>query len=53
MIVVMKQRSSEDDLERVVDLAKSFGFETNISKGAEKTIVGIIGDNVYERREAF
>ncbi|MGC8544320.1 bifunctional 3-deoxy-7-phosphoheptulonate synthase/chorismate mutase [Athalassotoga sp.] len=53
MIVVMKQRSSEDDLKRVVDLAKSFDFETNISKGAEKTIVGIIGDNVYERREAF
>lgn len=53
MIIVMKQRSSEDDLKRVVDLAKSFDFETNISQGAEKTIVGIIGDNVYERREAF
>ncbi len=53
MIVVMKQRSSEDDLKRVVDLARSFGFETNVSKGAEKTIVGIIGNNVYERKEAF
>ncbi len=53
MIIVMKQRSSDDDLKRVVDLAKSFNFETNISKGAEKTIIGIIGDNVYERKEAF
>lgn len=53
MIVVTKQRSSEDDLKRIVDLAKSFGFETNVSKGAEKTIIGIIGNNVYERKEAF
>lgn len=53
MIVVMKQKSSADDLKRIVDLAKSFEFETNVSKGSEKTIIGIIGDNVYERKEAF
>ncbi|MGC8611006.1 MAG: bifunctional 3-deoxy-7-phosphoheptulonate synthase/chorismate mutase [Athalassotoga sp.] len=53
MIIVLKAKTSEEDLKRVVDLAKSFGFETNISKGAEKTIVGIIGERVYERREVF
>ncbi len=53
MIIVMKAKASEEDLKRVVDLAKSFNFEVNISKGAEKTIIGIIGEKVYERREAF
>lgn len=53
MIIVMKANSSEEDVKRIVELARSFNFETNISKGAEKTIVGIIGERVYERREVF
>ena len=53
MIVVMKQRSTDEDLKKVIGLAQKYGFETNVSKGIEKTIVGIIGDNVYERKEFF
>ncbi len=53
MIAVLKPYSSEEEIKKVVDLAKTFGFEVNLSKGKEKTIVGIIGENVYERRENF
>ncbi len=53
MIVVLKPRATNEDTSKVVNLARKFGFDVNISKGAEKTIIGIIGDNVYERREAF
>jgi len=53
VIVVMKQRSTDEDLKKVIGLAQKYGFETNVSKGIEKTIVGIIGDNVYERKEFF
>ena len=53
MIVVLKPRRSDEDIEKVVNLARNFGFDVNLSKGTEKTIVGIIGKNVYERRESF
>ncbi len=53
VIVVLKPGSTEEDVDKVVELAKKFGFDVNLSKGAEKTIVGIIGDSVYERRGAF
>ncbi len=53
MIVVLKPRTTDEDISKVVKLAKEFGFDVNISKGAEKTIIGIIGDNVYERRDSF
>lgn len=53
MIVVLKPKTTDKDISKVVNLAKKFGFDVNISKGAEKTIIGIIGENVYERRESF
>ena len=53
MIIILKPKSGEEGIHKVVNLAKDFGFDINLSKGAEKTIVGIIGDNVYERRESF
>ncbi len=53
MIVVLKPKSSDEDISKVVHLAKNFGFDVNLSKGSEKTIVGIIGNDVYERRESF
>ncbi|WP_456399019.1 bifunctional 3-deoxy-7-phosphoheptulonate synthase/chorismate mutase [Mesoaciditoga sp.] len=53
MIIVLKPHVSEEDVKKVVNLAKNFGFDVNLSRGAEKTIVGIIGENVYERRENF
>jgi 3-deoxy-7-phosphoheptulonate synthase len=53
MIVVLKPHRSDEDIEKVVNLARNFGFDVNLSKGAEKTIIGIIGENVYERRESF
>ncbi len=53
MIVVLKANSKEEEIKKVVSLAKEMGFDVNLSRGAEKTIVGIIGDNVYERKENF
>ncbi len=53
VIVVLKPTSTEEDIEKVTELAKKFGFNVNISRGASKTIIGIIGNNVYEHKENF
>jgi len=53
MIIVLKKGSTENDLKKVTNLAENMGFKVHISKGSERTIVGIIGDDRYARREAF
>lgn len=44
MIIIMKPNTSEKDIENVVNTLKSLGLGVHISKGVEKTIIGIIGD---------
>lgn len=53
MIIVLKKGSSENDLKKVTNLAENMGFKVHISKGSERTIIGIIGDDRYARKEAF
>ena len=44
MIIVMAPNSTEEDLARVEDKVKKSGLGVHLSKGAERTIVGVIGD---------
>ena len=44
MIVVMSPNATEKDLENVIKKIESLDLRTHLSKGAERTIVGIIGD---------
>ncbi len=44
MIVVMKKRSREDDIERVKNRIESMGLSAHISKGSERTVIGVIGN---------
>ena len=44
MIVVMSANATERNLNNVVKKIEALGLETHISKGAERTIVGVIGD---------
>ena len=43
-LIIMSSKATEEEVNRVVEKIKSFGFEVNISRGEEKTIIGIIGD---------
>ena len=47
MIIIMKMKAAEQDVEAVITRVETAGFKTHISKGEERTIIGIIGD---ERR---
>ena len=44
MIVVMSANATERNLNNVVKKIEALGLQTHISKGAERTIVGVIGD---------
>ncbi len=44
MIIVMKKDASEADIQRVAQRVVELGFRTHLSKGEERTIIGLIGD---------
>jgi 3-deoxy-7-phosphoheptulonate synthase len=52
-IIVLKPGISEEDLRHIIKKLESRGLQANLSKGAERTIVGVIGDtsNVTEEEE--
>jgi len=43
-IIVLKQGATEQDLKHILKKLESRGLQANISKGTERTIVGVIGD---------
>ena len=45
MIVVMKKGVTEQDIEGVLERIKTAGFRSNLSRGDERTIIGVIGDD--------
>ncbi|SHE73993.1 3-deoxy-D-arabinoheptulosonate-7-phosphate synthase [Desulfofundulus australicus DSM 11792] len=44
MIVVMQQGATPDQVRAVVERLQNSGFQVHISRGVERTIIGIIGD---------
>src|SRR6056297_69553 len=53
VIVIFKNDPTEKNLNKVLGIADEMGFKTHISKGTEKTIVGIIGDDSYVSKDRF
>ncbi len=52
-IIIMSPTATKKDLNRVIKKVKSYGFDINLSKGAEKTIIGLIGDTREVPDEVF
>ena len=44
MIIVLKKSVTEKQLQHIVDSARAWGLKTNVSRGVERTIIGLIGD---------
>ncbi|NJN93129.1 MAG: 3-deoxy-7-phosphoheptulonate synthase [Anaerolineales bacterium] len=47
MIIIMKAQASNQDIEAVLTRLETGGWRTHVSRGEERTIIGVIGD---ERR---
>jgi len=43
MIIVIRRDASQDQTQAVVDKIKAMGYSVNVSKGEERTIIGVIG----------
>ncbi len=44
MIIIMKMNAREEDVEAVLTRLHNGGWKTHVSKGEERTIIGVIGD---------
>ncbi len=44
MIIVMKKKATQQQLDDVIQWIKSVGYQVHLSKGVERTIVGCVGD---------
>jgi len=45
MIVEMKKKAPQEEVNCVVDKARSLGFEVQLNLGTDKTVVAILGSN--------
>jgi len=43
-IIVLKAKTKKDEINHIVKKLKSWGLRADLSKGTEKTIIGVIGD---------
>jgi 3-deoxy-7-phosphoheptulonate synthase len=44
MIIIMKMGASQDQIDNVVQRVEGLGFQSHLSQGEERTIIGVIGD---------
>ena len=53
MIIVMSHTATEAEISAVVDRVEEIGLKSELSRGEERTLVGVIGGNAYAYRDAF
>jgi 3-deoxy-7-phosphoheptulonate synthase len=52
-LIIMRNDATEEDIKRVVEKIEKLGFKAHVSKGEERTIIGIIGDTRGLSDETF
>lgn len=45
MIIVLKPEATEPQIDHIIDRLRELGLKAHISKGEERTIIGVIGDD--------
>src|SRR5690349_11148270 len=51
MIIVMESRATEEGVRHVLDRVEQLGLTPHLSRGTERTIIGVIGDERLIKRE--
>lgn len=52
-LIIMKPDAKEEEINKVVEKIEKLGFKAHVSKGTERTIIGIIGDTRGISDEVF
>jgi 3-deoxy-7-phosphoheptulonate synthase len=53
VIIVMSHQATEPQVQAVVEKVKELKLRPELSRGEDRTLVGVIGGNAYAYREAF
>ncbi len=53
MLLTLKPGTTEQGIEELVKKIEELGFRAHISRGAERTVIGVIGENAIAAREVF
>ncbi len=53
MIITLKPGTTEKGIQHIVDKIEELGFTPHISRGEERTIIGVIGENPIRTRHLF
>jgi 3-deoxy-7-phosphoheptulonate synthase len=53
LIIVMSHQATEDQVQAVVAKVTEIGLRPELSRGEDRTLVGVIGGNAYAYKEAF
>ena len=51
MIIVMESKATGEDIQHVVNRIEQLGLKAHLSKGVERTIIGVIGDERLIKKE--
>ncbi len=51
MIIVMESRATQEDVQNVLERIEKLGLKPHLSRGTERTIIGVIGDERLINRE--
>ncbi len=53
MMIVMKAHASEEDVQRVLEAVRGHGFQPHVSRGAERVVIGVVGEARRATPDAF
>src|SRR5947208_7291737 len=53
MIIVLKPEATDREIDHILDRLRELGLKSHISKGQERTIIGVIGDDRILQNQAF
>lgn len=53
MIIVMSHTASQAEIDAVVERVHEIGLKSELSRGEERTLVGVIGGNAFAYKDAF
>jgi len=53
MIIVMQSQASDADIEHVISRIEELGLKAHLSKGTERTVIGVIGDERLIKKDQF
>jgi 3-deoxy-7-phosphoheptulonate synthase len=45
MVIVMKKNATDEEIDKVIQWIESVGYRTHPSRGVERTIIGVVGDD--------